>query len=184
MRKQTIYKAQQRQHKQTVRRWQKLGHLLKELIITEEQENLHSSKMFYKFASIKFRAMEIRIFSAREYNAKLKCTIHSSGKLGFTDETAKELGLSVESGIKFAMNDKDELLLINCRLDKDEDAFDVGKSGTYYYVNAKPLFDSLGLDYKNNVIMFDLSKLKHDTLEIYKLNQRSKPRKAESDKKQ
>lgn len=128
--------------------------------------------------------MEIRIFSAREYNAKLKCAIHSSGKLGFTDETAKELGLSVESGIKFAMNDKDELLLINCRLDKDEDAFDVSKSGTYYYVNAKPLFDSLGLDYKNNVIMFDLSKLKHDTLEIYKLNQRSKPRKAESDKKQ
>ena len=88
--------------------------------------------------------MEIRIFSAREYNAKLKCTIHSSGKLGFTDETARELGLSVESGIKFAMNDNDELLLINCRLDKDEDAFDVSKSGAYYYVNAKPLFDSLG----------------------------------------
>ena len=123
--------------------------------------------------------MEIRIFSAREYNAKLKCTIHSSGKLGFTDETARELGLSVESGIKFAMNDNDELLLINCRLDKDEDAFDVSKSGAYYYVNAKPLFDSLGYDYKNNVIMFDLSKFKHDTLEIYKLNQRSTPRKAE-----
>jgi hypothetical protein len=80
------------------------------------------------------------------------------------------------------MNDNDELLLINCRLDKDEDAFDVSKSGAYYYVNAKPLFDSLGYDYKNNVIMFDLSKFKHDTLEIYKLNQRSKPRKAEGGK--
>ena len=81
------------------------------------------------------------------------------------------------------MNDNDELLLINCRLDKDEDAFDVSKSGAYYYVNAKPLFDSLGYDYKNNVIMFDLSKFKHDTLEIYKLNQRSKPRKAEGNEK-
>lgn len=120
--------------------------------------------------------MNIRIFSAREYNAKLKCTIHSSGKLGFTDETAKELGLSVESGIKFAMNDNDDLLLINCRTERDEDAFDVCKSGAYYYVNAKPLFDSLGLDYKNNVIMFDLSKVKHDSMEIYKLTKRSKPR--------
>ena len=125
--------------------------------------------------------MNIRIFSAREYNAKLKCTIHSSGKLGFTDETAKELGLSVESGIKFAMNDNDDLLLINCRTERDEDAFDVGKSGAYYYVNAKPLFDSLGLDYKNNVIMFDLSKVKHDSMEIYKLTNRSNPTMTENE---
>lgn len=124
--------------------------------------------------------MNIKIFSARQYNAKLKCTIHSSGKLGFTDETAKELGLSVHSGIKFAADEDDNLLLINCRGERDEDAFAVCKSGDYYYVNAKPLFDSLELNYKNNVIMFDLSKLEHEALEIYKLNQRSKPRKAES----
>lgn len=128
----------------------------------------------------KFSDMNIRIFSAREYNAKLKCTIHSSGKLGFTDETAKELGLTVDSGIKFAADENDDLLLINCREGRDEDAFDVCKSGQYYYVNAKPLFDSLGFDYKNNVIMFDLSKVKHDNLEIYKLNQRSKARKQDN----
>jgi len=146
---------------------------------------LHKREINCKFASQeKTYAMNIRIFSAREYNAKLKCTIHSSGKLGFTDETAKELGLSVESGIKFAMNDNDDLLLINCRAERDEDAFDVGKSGAYYYVNAKPLFDSLGLDYKNNVIMFDLSKVKHDSLEIYKLTRRSKPRRGENEEKQ
>lgn len=111
---------------------------------------------------------------------KLKCTIHSSGKLGFTDETAKELGLTVDSGIKFAADENDDLLLINCREGRDDDAFDVCKSGQYYYVNAKPLFDSLGLDYKNNVIMFDLSKVKHENLEIYKLNQRSKARKSDN----
>lgn len=146
---------------------------------------MHKREINCKFASQeKTYAMNIRIFSAREYNAKLKCTIHSSGKLGFTDETAKELGLSVESGIIFAMNDNDDLLLINCRAERDEDAFDVGKSGAYYYVNAKPLFDSLGLDYKNNVIMFDLSKVKHDSLEIYKLTRRSKPRRGENEEKQ
>lgn len=121
--------------------------------------------------------MELKIFSAREYNAKLKCTIHSSGKLGFTDETAKELGLSVESGIKFAGNDNDEFFLINGRNTCDEDAFEVCKSGAYYYVNARPLFDSLGFDYKNNVIMFDLSRVKHESMEIYKLSKRVKPRK-------
>lgn len=125
--------------------------------------------------------MNLKIFSAREYNARLKCTIHSSGKLGFTDETARELGISTDSGIKFAADDDGGLFLINCRKDKDEDAFEVGKSGAYYFVNAKPLFDSLGLDYKNEVIMFDLSRVKHEEMEIYKLNKRSKPRKGESE---
>lgn len=124
--------------------------------------------------------MNLKIFSAREYNARLKCTIHSSGKLGFTDETARELGISTDSGMKFAADDDGGLFLINCRKDKDEDAFEVGKSGSYYFVNAKPLFDSLGLDYKNEVIMFDLSRVKHEEFEIYKLNKRSKPRKGES----
>lgn len=125
--------------------------------------------------------MNLKIFSAREYNARLKCTIHSSGKLGFTDETAKELGIGTDSGMKFAADDDGGLFLINCRKDKDEDAFEVGKSGAYYFVNAKPLFDSLGLDYKNEVIMFDLSRVKHEEFEIYKLNKRSKPRKGESE---
>lgn len=120
--------------------------------------------------------MNLKIFSARDYNARLKCTIHSSGKLGFTDETAKEFGLTTESGVKFASNESGELFLINCRNTVDEDAFKVCKSGQYFYVNAKPLFDSLGLDYKSNVIMYDLSKVEHETLELYKLNERIKER--------
>lgn len=121
--------------------------------------------------------MNIKIFSAKDYNAKLKCTIHSSGKLGFTEETAKELGLTNNSGIKFGCNEEGDLLMINCREGIDEDAFAVCKSGTYFYVNAKPLFDSLALDYKNNVIMFDLSKVNIDDMEVYKLNKRIKQRK-------
>lgn len=120
--------------------------------------------------------MNLKIFSAKDYNARLKCTIHSSGKLGFTDETAKELGLTNNSGIKFASNENGDLHIINCREDVDEDAFAVCKSGAYFYVNAKPLFDSLGLDYKNNVIMFDLSKVDIDDMEVYKLNKRIKQR--------
>ena len=39
--------------------------------------------------------MKLQILSAKEYNVKLKATIHSTGKLGFTEATAKELDIDL-----------------------------------------------------------------------------------------
>ena len=101
--------------------------------------------------------MKLQILSAKEYNVKLKATIHSTGKLGFTEATAKELKLTTESGVKFAMSEDNELYLINCPA-RDDDAFKVLKAGDYFSVNTKALFDSLGYDYRKNNIMFDMVK--------------------------
>ena len=80
--------------------------------------------------------MDFKILSAKNYSVKLKVTIQSTGKLGFTEATAKALKLSKDSGVKFAMNDKEELFLINCE-QCDEDAFKVLKGGDYFCVNTK-----------------------------------------------
>ena len=54
------------------------------------------------------------------------------------------------------------------------------KAGLYYYVNAKLLFDDLGLDYKRNVIFFDLAKVKGET-NTYKITKRTKERRKEKE---
>lgn len=120
--------------------------------------------------------MELKILSAQNFNVNLKCTIHASGKLGFTEATAKELELSENSGIKFAQDDEGSLYLINLKA-PDKDSFKVNKAGAYYYVNAKILFDQLGYDYRNNTIIFDMTNIPELENNYYKLNERTKPRK-------
>lgn len=120
--------------------------------------------------------MDLKILSSKEFNVNLKCTIHASGKLGFTEATANVLKLSEDSGVKFAQDEEGGLYLINSQ-SKDADSFKVNKAGKYYYVNGKLLFDQLGYDYKNYNIIFDMVKVPELENNYYKLNERKKPRK-------
>ena len=129
--------------------------------------------------------MAFTIISAKDFVVKLKATIHYTGKLGFTEITAEHLKLNSSSGIKIARDDTDTnlLYLINCRT-PDEDTFKVSSAGDYFYVNTKPLFDTLGYDYKRNNIMFDMVRareLETGDVEIYKLIKRIKPRKQKAE---
>ncbi|MFI3293202.1 MAG: hypothetical protein SNG27_06395 [Rikenellaceae bacterium] len=122
--------------------------------------------------------MALKILSVKEYSVKLKATIHASGRLGFTEATAKELNLNSASAIAFAQDDEDEnlLYLINTTIE-NEDAFKVMKAGVYFSVGTKPLFDRLGFDYKNNNISFDMVREKNEEIDIYKLLKKITPRK-------
>lgn len=119
----------------------------------------------------------IFIIKSRDFNIKLKATIHSSGRLGFTSDTAKALHLSPEMYAKFARDDEDEkALYLVITNESDEDAFKVTKSGAYYYLSTSLMFDSFGYDYKKYNIMFDLVRMSElDELlngQVYKLNKR------------
>ena len=122
--------------------------------------------------------MGYTLISAKEFNIKLKCTIHSTGKLGFTEAAAKHMGLTNQSYMQFARDDedKDVLYLIHHK-NENIDSFKVIKAGAYFYLNTKAMFDSLGFDYKKHTIIFDMVDQKEDNLEVYKLIKRQKPRK-------
>jgi hypothetical protein len=127
--------------------------------------------------------MALKIISAKDFSVKLKATIHSSGRLGFTEATAKELNFTKDSAVKFAVDEVDEsvLYLINCK-EADEEAFKVNSAGLYFSVNAKPLFDSLGYEYKKKNIMFDMVREKEiEDMEVYKLLKREKQRKQKTE---
>ena len=100
--------------------------------------------------------MAIRIINAKQFSTKLKATIQFSGRLGFTEETANVLDLSVGKFARFAQDDEKNTLYLIIIDEASEDAFQIRLSSGYYYVQTKMMFDMLGFDYEHNTIMFDL----------------------------
>ena len=122
--------------------------------------------------------MAFKILSAKKFATKLKATIQASGRLGFTAETASVLDLETGKFAKFAQDDKDKSLYLIIVDKGNEDTFPVRKSSGYFYVPTKVMFDSLGLDYQNSTIMFDLVRkpsLDNDLQgQVYFMKQRPK----------
>ena len=65
--------------------------------------------------------MALVILENKEATSKLKATVQKSGKLGFTDTTAKYLRLANTEAIQFAADDQEEdtLYLINGKHESD-----------------------------------------------------------------
>lgn len=103
--------------------------------------------------------MAFKVFSAKQYSVKLKCTIQNTGKLGFTAGTANVLGLHPESFIKLAYDDEnpDVMYLVVCD-GPDDDGFKVDYISKYYSLPTTVLFNELGIDYKKYTIMYDLTR--------------------------
>jgi hypothetical protein len=124
--------------------------------------------------------MALLTLSAKRYQTKLKATIQNSGRLGFTDKTAKELQLQKGSRVRFLIDEDKKDFFLAISNEGDEDAFDVRESGTYLYVSTKLLFDEYEFDYKKKNIMFDL--VRRPMLDdeaggiVYKMNIRELPR--------
>ena len=100
--------------------------------------------------------MAITVLSAKQFATKLKATIQASGRLGFTAETATVLGLESGKFAKFAKDDENDSLYLVIINEPNEDAFEIRVSSGYYYVPTKVMFDTLGFNYENGNIMFDL----------------------------
>ena len=126
----------------------------------------------------------IKVLSSRQYNQSLKATVQQTGKLSFNVETGAALGLTSKKGVKFFMGGEPEQLCLAIMAEPDEDAFTLKKSGAYFTVEAKLLFDELGIDYKTYTVFYDLVRCKaYDAEaggECYKMNYRPIPKKKSS----
>lgn len=107
----------------------------------------------------------MKILSIKDYSGKLRASIQMTGRLGFSEETAKVLQLHDKMSIKFAQDDDTKLY---CALpdEEDEDAFKIRKSGRYYYVPLDVLFAAIGIDYKTYNIVFNLVRVADKDTEL------------------
>lgn len=102
--------------------------------------------------------MGIRVLSVKEFTSKLKATIQATGRLGFTDETAKALSLSADRYITIAYDDEKDIFYLVVMPDKNPDAFKVCSAGDYFYLPTTSLFRAMGVDFETTSIIFDLSR--------------------------
>ncbi len=124
--------------------------------------------------------MALKVFSAKQYSVKLKCTIQNTGKLGFTAGTATVLKLTPESFIKIAGDENGIMYLIVCN-EPDEDGFKVDFISNYYSLPTTVLFNELGIDYKHYTVMYDLTREASLDAEasgtVYRMTKRVNPKK-------
>lgn len=124
--------------------------------------------------------MKFKTLKAIDYSKTIKCAIHQSGKLGFSQAAIDELNLNETKYLLLGINedDKDDLnLYMQVLENKSEDTFKLKKAGNYYYLNTKRLFDELGFDYKKKSIIFDITQIIYDGGKLYKLIRRESDRK-------
>jgi len=120
---------------------------------------------------------KIKFFNASTFNKNVKCTIHKSGKIGFSSGAIKRMSLDKLYGVKIGTNEDDTEendLYMACIMDEDKSAFKLIKAGSYYYINAKPLLEELKVDYRNEKITFiyDIIEVEIEDQKIFKLIKR------------
>lgn len=124
--------------------------------------------------------MKIKFIKAKDLERNLKCTVHKSGKLGFTESSIKKLNIEKNRYIRIGQNEEEENsddLYMEIQENDDEFCFKAVKAGKYFYVNTKAMFDLLNVDYKKNTVMYDIIEMENEGMLIYKLKRREKERK-------
>lgn len=125
--------------------------------------------------------MAIVIIDTTQFSIKLKATIQATGKLGFTNETANCLNLQLGQAVNFARDDETQELYLIIAKDSATKTLKVCKSGMYYYIQTKLMFDAFGYDYKKKTIIFDLTRKEEldESLNgrVYKMSKRELIRK-------
>jgi len=124
--------------------------------------------------------MKLTFIKASDYNQNLKCTIHKTGKLGFSEAAISKLNFANNRYVKIARNEEDEndtSLYLQVQTTTDEFCFMANKAGRYYYINTKAFFDNIGVDYRNQTIIYDIVEFDYDGQKMFKLIRREKRRK-------
>ena len=123
-----------------------------------------------------------QLINAKDYSLKPKATIQQTGKTGFNADAIEQLKIDETKAVVLAPDTADRHVLYMAVVDANanEGAFAVRKSGAYFYINTKQLFDCFEIDYVKNTIIYDLVRFdKGDEIlggECYKMTARSKPR--------
>jgi hypothetical protein len=119
--------------------------------------------------------MKLQLISAKSLDRNLKATVHVSGKLGFTDDAQKKLKLEKGKSASIFRNAEqpnDDSLYVIINDEKNEDSFSVYKAGKYYYLNTKPFFESLKIDYIKGNIVYDITEITVDDKQVFKFARR------------
>lgn len=119
----------------------------------------------------------LRKLDALRLQQSVKATVQFNGRLSFTNEAGKVMGLSEDKSlIIFAANNGDLGATISTK--GDPDAFVLKKCGPYFYIAFRNYLREAGIDYKKQKIIYDICLLdeKLEGRDLFKFERRILPR--------
>jgi hypothetical protein len=124
--------------------------------------------------------MKIEVFNPTKIVSPVRCAIQYYGRLGFTMAAMWELNLAIvhdtgSIGLGKNVEDPTDLsFYMYTYYDNPlKGAFRLKKTGGYFYLNTKTLFDDLKFDYKNRYIIFNITKISREQDQIlYRLDKK------------
>ncbi|GEM_PF-557688 len=97
------------------------------------------------------------LYNAEDLSVKMRAAIQQTGKLSFTGSTAT--ALHIEDDTRFLIygdSDSDSILYMVHTSSENPQGFRVRRSGLYYYLPTKALFEQLHYNYKKDSYLFDI----------------------------
>ena len=119
--------------------------------------------------------IEIDFFEPEDDYGVVKATVHKTGKLGFSSGAAKKLDFETNRFYKIGRNRADvedkALYMLNSN-EEDKSSYKISKAGEYYYLRIKNIIDSLGYDYLNESVIFNIQEIESGDSKYHKLIRR------------
>ncbi len=119
-------------------------------------------------------AESLELLDGERLSLASKATVQSTGRLNFTPETARMMGITSESTVLlFAAGERDLGAVVKSAADRR--GFKVKKTGPYHYIQIKNYLEERGIDYKGSTrIVYDITKLDelYEGLPIFKMMRR------------
>lgn len=125
--------------------------------------------------------MKLKFITPAKQAPVYRASVHQTGRIGFTIQTAKQFGITVDKSMGLAINedDPDDNSIYGIIYDKGEpETYKIMKGGQYHSVNAKSFFDTVGIDYSNSDLSYNVSEVDIDGTKALKFSLRhieSKP---------
>lgn len=121
---------------------------------------------------------EFEFFEAEDNLGPAKATVRRSGRLGFSRSAAKMIDFEVNKFFRIGRKKdggEDILFLIPVSEDDKSDfTFGVFKAGGYYSMKTKRLLSQLGIEYREDTVIFEIDEKIDAGKKYYKLTRRKK----------
>jgi len=120
---------------------------------------------------------QLRKLDALRLQQSAKATVQFNGRLSFTNEAGKIMGLSEDKSLViFAADNGDLGATISIK--GDPEAFVLKKCGPYFYIAFRNYLREAGIDYKKHKIIYDICLLdeKLEGRDLFKFERRILPR--------
>ena len=122
-------------------------------------------------------AEQLTRLDAERLQQSAKATIQSNGRLSLTVEAGRIMRLADDKSLViFAAENGDLGAIVSNKGDKQ--AFELKKAGPYYYISFKNYLQEVGIDYKSQRIVYDITGLneKIEGRKLFRLSRRILPK--------